>query len=210
MEGWAYNAKRWPSTSLGPRGALTPSHAPFRILKLQTGWMPAMHSGCRFNSGHRCPQTHVLPGRCAGILFLVAVFIAGTDARRRMCCLTNMLVRPRTHAHTRTQTHTHTRTHTRAQAHTHTRTQAHKHTCANAHVRAHAQTHRHIHTSAHTQTHEGGKPFPSSIRSCFFRPFDAGATFFPPLYYTVQEKKFASKLLSRMALSMKNVPNEVV
>ena len=122
------------------------------------------------------------------MVFLAAVFIAGTDARRRMCCLTNMLVRPRTHAHTRTQTHTHTRTHTRAQAHTHTRTQAHKHTCANAHVRAHAQTHRHIHTSAHTQTHEGGKPFPSSIRSCFFPALRRGCNFFLPCITQCRKK----------------------
>ena len=141
--------------------------------------------GCRLNSGHRCPQAHVLPDKHA-------------RAPTHTC------------AHTHTDTHAHTYAHTRAQAHTHTRTRAHKHTCANAHVRAHAQTHRHIHTSAHTQTHEGGKPFPSSIRSCFFRPFDAGATFFPPLYHAVQEKKFASKLSSRVAFSMKNVPNEVV
>ena len=123
--------------------------------------------GCRFNSGHRCPQTHVLPDK-----------------------------------------HAHAPTHTRTQACTHTRTHAHKHTCAHAHVRADAQTHGHIHTSAHTQMHTGGKPFPSSMRSCFSGPSTRVQLFSSPVSRSAG-KKFPSKLLSRAAFSMKNVPNEV-
>ena len=103
--------------------------------------------GCRFNSGHRCPQTHVLPDK-----------------------------------------HAHAPTHTRTQACTHTRKHAHKHTCAHAHVRADAQTHGHIHTSAHTQMHTGGKPFPSSMRSCFSGPSTRVQLFFLPCVTQCRKK----------------------
>ena len=63
----AYNAKRGTPRAPGP--PRDPGASPAEILKPQTGWMPATHSGLGFSGRHRCLQTHMVPGMRAGVVF---------------------------------------------------------------------------------------------------------------------------------------------